>query len=126
VNDIQKLHATLDEWNAALDNGDIERLLATVDPDVIICNERQPTITGAQALRNKYAPRLAAYHFESKVIVHETKIFGDFAVMVLTFEVQTKDKKSGEQGGGKGRLVLGYRRDQQGDWKMALDVDNNA
>ena len=58
--------------------------------------------------------------------VHETKLFGDFAVMVLTFNVKTIEKTSGTVGGGTGRLVLGYRRDQNGDWKIALDVDNNA
>ncbi len=121
-----KKHHSLDEWNAALDAGDIERLVATADPDIIICNERTPTTTGLKALRDKYVPRIEAFHFESTVEVHETKLFGDFAVMVLTFNVKTIEKTSGTVGGGTGRLVLGYRRDQSGDWKIALDVDNNA
>lgn len=126
MNDEQKLRAALDEWNDALDSGDIDRLVATADPDIIICNERTPTTTGLLALREKYAPRIAAFHFKSTVDVHETKIFGDFAVMVLTFHVKTRHKVSGEQGGGSGRLVLGYRRGADGDWKIVLDVDNNA
>lgn len=126
MNDIEQLHAALDEWNAALDTGDIERLVATADPDIIICNERTPTTVGQKALRDKYAPRIDMFHFKSTVEIHETKVFGDFAIMVLTFDVKTTHKKSGEKGSGSGRLVLGYRRDADGNWKVALDVDNNA
>ena len=126
MNDAEQLHAALDEWNAALDGGDIDRLVATADPNIIICNERTPTSVGLTALRNKYAPRIEAFHFKSTVDVHETQIFGDFGVMVLTFKVKTTHKESGEEGYGSGRLILGYRRDAQGNWKIALDVDNNA
>lgn len=34
------------------------------------------------------------------------------------------NKETGEQGGGAGRLIIGYRRDENGDWKMALDDRN--
>lgn len=125
MTDLQQLYAALDEWNAALDSGDIDRLLATADPNVVICNERQPTTVGLQALRDKYAPRIEAFHFQSSVDVHETEFFGDFAVMVLSFDVKMTHKQSGEQSGGAGRLVLGYRKDAKGQWKIALDADNN-
>ena len=126
MNDIEKLKNALNEWNLALDGGDIDRLVATADPDIVICNERQPTTVGVQLLRDKYAPRIEAFNFKSSVEVHEIKIFGDFAVMVMTFDVKTTHKETGEKGGGSGRLILGYRRDQNGDWKVALDVDNNS
>ncbi len=122
----EELHAALDEWNAALDAGDIERLVATCHPDVIICNERQPSTVGVQALRDKYAPRMEAATFKSTVEVLEIKVFGDFAVMVTNFDVKVTDKATGQEGGGAGRLVIGYVRDENGAWKMALDVDNNA
>lgn len=69
---------------------------------------------------------LRRFNFKSAVDVHETQIFGDFGVMVLTFKVKTTHRESGEEGYGSGRLILGYRRDAQGNWKIALDVDNNA
>ena len=125
MNDIAKLKAALNEWNTALDSGDIERLVATCDPDVIVCNEHYPTLIGLQAFRNKYAPRIQTFAFKSDVEIEEIKLFGDFAIMITHFDVKTTNKETGEQGGGAGRLVLGYRRDENGDWKMALDVDNN-
>lgn len=125
MNDIEKLHEVLNEWNSALDGGDIERLVATADTEIIICNEKTPTTVGVNALREKYAPRIEAFNFNSALDVHEVKIFGEFAIMVLTFYVKTTNKESGKQGGGSGRLILGFSKDEDGDWKIALDVDNN-
>ncbi|MAI61064.1 MAG: hypothetical protein CBB87_01080 [Micavibrio sp. TMED27] len=122
---LEKLHATVNEWNDSLDAGDIERLVATCDPNVITCNEKQPMSVGIQAIRDKYEPRIAAAHFKSTVEIEDTQIFGDFAVMVTHFNVEMTDKKTGDKRNGKGRLVLGYRLDENGEWKMALDVDNN-
>ena len=125
MNEIEKLKAALDEWNAALDSGDLERLVATCDPEVIVCNERRPTLIGIQAFRDKYAPRIEAFKFKSDVEIEEIKLFGDFAIMITHFDVKMTNKETGAQGGGVGRLVIGYRRDRNGDWKMALDIDNN-
>lgn len=126
MNDTQQLHAAIDEWNAALDSGDIKRLVATADPDIIICNEHQPTTIGLQALHDKYASRLSIFNFESSVQITDTRLFNDFALLVLHYQVKTTHKQTGQRGGGSGRLVLGYRRDQHGHWKLALDVDNNG
>ncbi len=125
MNDIEQLKAAFDEWNAALDSGDLERLVATCDPEVIVCNENRPTLIGTQAFRDKYAPRIEAFTFKSDGEINEIKLFGDFAVMVTHFDVKMTNKETGEQRGGGGRLVIGYRRNENGDWKMALDVDNN-
>lgn len=125
MSDIDKLKAALDEWNMALDSGDIDRLVATCDPDVIVCNENTPTTFGAQSIHDKYAPRLQMFNFNSQVDIKDIKIFGDFAVLVTHFNVKTTHKETGELGGGQGRLIIGYKKDQQGDWKMILDVDNN-
>lgn len=121
-----QLRAVLDEWNAALDAGDIDRLVATADPDVVICNEKTQHSVGADALRAKYAPRMELMSFQSKSDILDIKVFGDFAVMVLTFDVEMTNKQTGDKRNGKGRLVLGYKRNEKGEWKLVLDVDNNG
>lgn len=126
MSDIEEIHAAVEQFNAALDSGSIEALAATGHADVIICNEHQPTTVGVQALIDKYAPRMEAFSFKSWSEITEIKFFGDFAVVVANFNVQSTNKETGEAGGGKGRVVLGYIRDENGDWKMALDVDNNG
>ncbi|QHJ13899.1 hypothetical protein FX988_04180 [Paraglaciecola mesophila] len=125
MNELNKIKSAFEQFNIALDKGDIDALAATCDPDVVICNEHQPTTVGVQALRDKYGPRMEVADFKSKTDITDIKMFGDFAIVVANFDVQTINKTTQEQGGGKGRVVIGYRRDAQGNWKMALDVDNN-
>ena len=96
MNDIKQLKAALDEWNAALDSGDLERLVATCDPEIIVCNENRPTLIGLQAFRDKYAPRIEAFTFKSEVEINEIKLFGDFAFMVTHFDVKMTSKETGE------------------------------
>ncbi|WP_426703100.1 YybH family protein [Rhodanobacter sp. Col0626] len=122
---IETLKSTVDEWIFGLDSGDLERMVATCDPEAVTCNEKRPTTIGIQAVRDKYGPRIEAATFKSGFDIQEIKIFGDFAVIVGHFSVEVTDKASGKKGGGEGRLVLGYRLDDNGDWKMALDIDNN-
>lgn len=122
----EKIMASLNQWLDSLDNGDLEGMLNTCDPDVIVCNEHQPTSVGIQAIRNKYAPRIEAFTFASTFDMSHIKVCGDFAIVVGHFSVEMSDKKTGEKRGGKGRLVLNYRRHEDGTWKMLLDVDNNS
>lgn len=125
MSDVDAIKAAVDEWNNGLDSGDLERMIATCDPDVVTCNNGQPTTIGTQAIRDKYAPRIAAAKIKSSYHYEHIRIFGDFAVVVGQFGGEMTDKISGKVRTAEGRLLIGYRRDDQGNWKMALDVDNN-
>ncbi|ASJ71229.1 YybH family protein [Granulosicoccus antarcticus] len=125
MSDIEALKSALAAWIDALDGGDIDRLVATCDPGVIVCNENQPTSIGVELLREKYASRMDSFAFKSAVEIEEIRLFGDFAIMITHFDVQMTNKDTGQLGGGRGRLIIGYRKNEHGEWKMALDVDNN-
>jgi len=125
MNDIGNVKVALNEWLEGLDNGDLERMVMTCDPEVVVCNEHQPTTVGVQAVRDKYGPRIEVNNFNSGFDVEHIKIYGDLAVLVGHFSVEATDKKTGQKGGGEGRLALVYRRHTDGAWKLLLDIDNN-
>lgn len=126
MSDIEDLKAAVDEWNEGLDSGDIERMLATCDPETVTCNNGVPTKVGTQAIRDKYEPRIATYNIKSGWEYEYIKLYGDMAIITGFFTGEMTDKKTGEVRGGSGRLVLVYRRIEDGSWKMCLDMDNNA
>ncbi len=126
MSDIEDIKATVEEWNKGLDSGDIERMLATCDPDNITCNNGQATTIGKQAIRDKYTPLIAAATIKSRFDFEHIKDFRDFAIVVGQFGGEMTDKHNGEVQNSSGRLIIGYRRNQSGDWKMALDIDNNS
>ena len=125
MNDIENLETVVDEWNKGLDSGDLERMIATCDPEVVTCNNNVPTKVGTQAIRDKYSPLIEANHIKTGWEYEHIKILGDTAVISGFFTGEFTDKKTGDIRGGEGRLVIVYRRINDGSWKMCLDMDNN-
>ncbi|MEP0069746.1 DUF4440 domain-containing protein [Pyruvatibacter sp.] len=126
MSDIENIKAAIDEWNNGLDGGDIERMIASCDPEIITCNNGVPTKLGTQAVRDKYEPLIAGHHIKSGWEYEHIKIHGDMAIVSGFFTGRMTDKKTGDVRGGSGRLVLVYRRIKNGSWKMCLDMDNNS
>ncbi|MEM9670297.1 MAG: nuclear transport factor 2 family protein [Pseudomonadota bacterium] len=124
MTDIDEVKCALNEWLAGLDSGDLERMLATVDPEAVTCNEHQPTGHGIEAVREKYAPRIASSTFKSGFDLEHIKVYNGFALLVGHFTIEAIEKASGQKGGGHGRLLLVYRKHADG-WKMLVDIDNN-
>lgn len=125
MSDMDSVKSVLNDWMEGLDSGDLERMIGTCDPDVVVCNERQPTTIGIQAVRDKYGPRIDAGTFKSGFDIEHFRIYGDLALLVGHFDVQFTETESGKTGGGEGRLVLVYRHHPDGSWKLLLDIDNN-
>ena len=125
MNDTQNVKEALNLWMKGLDSGDLAAMLATTDPEAVICNEHQPTGHGLEAVRQKYGPIIENFDIESGFDIEHLKIYGDFAILVGFFTNKATHKQSGEIKQGQGRLILAYRRHEDGTWKMLLDVDNN-
>ncbi|MDW3182597.1 YybH family protein [Roseobacter sp.] len=121
-----EIQAAIDEWNNGLDSGDIERMVASCHPDVMTVNERQPVTIGTQAIRDKYNPRIAAAEINSGYDIEDLQVYGDTAIVSGRFYGTMKMRDTGEVKKPEGRLVLGYKRDESGAWKMFLDIDNNG
>ena len=123
---LEEIQAAIAEWNTGLDNGDIERMVASCHPDVMTVNERQPVTTGTQAIRDKYNPRIAAAEITSGYDIEDLQEYGDTVIVSGRFYGTMKMRDTGEVKTPEGRVVLGYKRDKTGAWKMFLDMDNNG
>lgn len=126
MSDTDDVKAVLNKWLSSLDAGDLQGMLDTCDPECITANEKTPTAIGIDHIREKYGPRIEAATFKSGFEIEHMALYGDFAIIIGHFDVEMTSKATGEKGGGKGRLALGYRRHEDGSWKMVLDMDNNA
>ncbi len=122
----QEIEAVINIWNNGLDNGDIEAMVSTCHKDTMTVNERQPVTIGVQAIRDKYIPRIEAAEITSGFDIEELQVFDNVAVVAGRFYGTMKMRDTGDIRSPEGRLVLVYQCDQNGDWKMILDMDNNA
>ncbi|WP_299211762.1 DUF4440 domain-containing protein [uncultured Tateyamaria sp.] len=121
-----EIEAVINTWNGGLDGGDIEQMVSTVHPDTVTVNEHQPVTVGAQAIRDKYNPRIAAAEITSGFDIETLTEFGDTVVVVGRFYGTMKVRDTGDVRSPEGRLALVYQRDENGAWKMILDMDNNG
>ncbi|MEM1404657.1 MAG: DUF4440 domain-containing protein [Pseudomonadota bacterium] len=126
MNTRKEIEAVINAWNNGLDNGDIEAMVATCHADAMTVNERQPVTIGTQSIRDKYNPRIAAAEITSDYDIEDLQFFDNVAVVSGRFHGTIEMKHTGEMRSPEGRLVLVYQKDQNGDWKMILDVDNNG
>lgn len=126
MTECEEIQAAIDEWNNGLDSGDIERMVASCHPNVMTINERQPVTVGTQAIRDKYNPRIAAAEITSDYEIENLQFYGDTAIVSGRFYGTMTMRDTGDVKCPEGRLVLGYKRDESGAWKMFLDMDNNG
>jgi len=122
----KEIEAVINAWNSGLDNGDIEAMISTCHADTLTVNEHQPVTIGIQAIRNKYNPRIAAAEITSGYDIEDLQFFDDVAVVSGRFYGTMKMRDTGEVRRPEGRLVLVYKQDKNGAWKMILDMDNNG
>ena len=122
----KEIEAAISAWNNGLDAGDIEAMVSVCHPDTVTVNEGQPVTIGTQAIRDKYNPRIAAAEITSGYDIEQLQFFGDVAVVSGRFYGTMKMRDTGDIRKPEGRLVLVYKRDDDGAWKMILDMDNNG
>lgn len=122
----EEIKAVINTWNGGLDNGDIEQMVSTCHLDAVTVNEGQPVTVGTQAIRDKYNPRIEAAEITSGYDIENLQFFGDVAVVSGRFYSTMKMRDTGDVRHPEGRLVLVYKRDEAGAWKMILDMDNNG
>ncbi len=125
MSDVEDVKTAINTWMKCLDSGDLDGLLATVDPKIIMANEHQPTRRGIDQMRERYTALIANARTASTFDVEHLSVYGDFAVVVGHYTVGRRDKESGATQEVGGRLALNYRRHPDGSWKMVLDIDNN-
>ena len=122
----EEIEAVINTWNGGLDNGDIEQMVSTCHLDAVTVNEGQPVTVGTQAIRDKYNPRIEAAEITSGYDIENLQFFDDVAVVSGRFYGTMKMRDTGDVRHPEGRLVLVYKRDEAGAWKMILDMDNNG
>lgn len=126
MSDAKELEAVVTIWNNGLDGGDIEAMVGTCHPNVMTVNTGQPVTVGTTAIRDKYVPRMEAAEITSGYDISDVQVFGDVAIVCGRFYGTMKDRETGELRTPDGRLVIVYKRDETGAWKMILDMDNNG
>src|SRR5262249_25035863 len=77
--DVQAIHRLRDEWKAAVDAKDVNKILSLITDDAVFLAPNSPAIVGKQAVEYLYKTVLGLYEFKQNFIYEEITVLGDWA-----------------------------------------------
>lgn len=125
TNEIEKVRRNLSTWLAAFNVKDSDALFALYDPESIYANAGAPLMRGVGEIRPWYEQAFQAiegtlYHIEEAAFIE-----GNMALLLGAYYFAPPEGVTpSEDTHLTGRVLLAYRRNAAGDWKLLFDIDN--
>lgn len=120
----EAIRQATDDYEAALAEGDLEGLLATVTDDVLFYPPGEPPMVGKEAYREWLRPLFEEFELEESITYEGLKIADGWAVGWFSYTFVTRSKGGGEATTEKGHGIAGFERQPDGTWKLSHGVWN--
>lgn len=127
MDDVYAINAAKTEIREAYNTADADRLLAVVDEGLTDLSDRRQTgygQDGRDALRAYLEALFSKYNARLSPIIIEIKIMGTTAVDYGWHELTLTPKTAGEPIRIRTRYLDVWKKDNTGQWKLAMFMDN--
>jgi len=112
-------------WSQASTAKDLDKTISFYADDALQFPEKAPAAKGKENIRKNWAPLLAApgagLSFQTTTV--EIARSGELAYETGTYDFVTTDKQ-GKSSDEKGKYVVVWKKQNDGSWKAAVDIDN--
>jgi uncharacterized protein (TIGR02246 family) len=112
-------------WSQASTAKDLDKTMSFYADDALQFPEKAPAAKGKESIRKNWAQLLAApglgLSFQTTTV--EIARSGELAYETGTYDFVTTDKK-GKSSDEKGKYVVVWKKQNDGTWKAAVDIDN--
>jgi uncharacterized protein (TIGR02246 family) len=112
-------------WSQASVAKDLDKAVSFYTDDAVQMSPKAPATKGKENIRKNWAPMLAmpgpGLSFQTTTV--EVARSGDIAYETGTYDFATADKK-GKTSDEKGKYVVVWKKQSDGSWKAAVDIDN--
>jgi uncharacterized protein (TIGR02246 family) len=123
ASDLADIRESGQEWIRLFKGGDIDGLMQLYTPDAQVALHGQKKLVGKEAIRNFFAPALAARpQVEFLLDIETLEVDCNLAHLISKYWYTSRDR-SGQVYQDAGRSMLLYRRDDDGNWKILVDMD---
>lgn len=125
--DQQTIREVIDGFIRAYNAGDVGRLMKAYTDDIVDMSEGEPTVQGAQVRKDTEArlrDTFAKFTASLTVRVDEIEIMGDRAFDRGVLRVELQPKGAGEVVIVERRFLEIWRREPDGEWRVARAMDN--
>ena len=121
--DIAAIAATLQEFDAALAAGDLDRTLALFTEDSVRMAPEQRSFVGHDGIREEFAATFETGSSAQRVSVSETHVLGDVAVATGLYGFTFTPADGSEEVTQNGKWMGTFRREDD-SWKMYKTIWN--
>ena len=125
TSELDKVRENLESWLAAFNAKDSEALFALYDSESIYANAAAPLMRGIDEIRPWYEQAFKV--IEGTLHYKEEAAFVESAMAVLLgayYFAPPEGVTPPEDAQLTGRVLLAYRRNDAGEWKLLFDIDN--
>ena len=117
--------ATLTKWLAAFNGKDLDMLFSLYTQDSVYANAKAPLKMGLEAVKPWYAGSIP--NLKGRLLHKEEAAWqsGDLAGILGAYYFDPPKNEAAEgKEGSTGRVFLLFRKEADGAWRMAFDMDN--
>jgi ketosteroid isomerase-like protein len=127
MDDLYEINVAKSEFRDSFNLSDAAKLLAIADPDLVNFSDGQPCefgVGGLEALKTRLEDLFGRFIPKLEVIVIEIRLHGDFAYDYGWHNWTLTPKAGGPPTHRRDRYVDIWRRNQKGEWKLWMYMDN--
>lgn len=117
------LSAAGTSWAAYYEAGDLDGLMTLYMDDAVVALHGQPALFGKEAVREYFSTRIGKSEAKFELDYEVSEIHGDVAYLISKYWLRAVNKESGYVYKDAGRSMLVYKKDTDGHWKIAADLD---
>ncbi|WP_299223647.1 DUF4440 domain-containing protein [uncultured Aquimarina sp.] len=122
-NIVTEVRNALDQWLKAFNNNDIEALMAVYDPEIVYANSAKPIEIGIPIVKEGFTKSFA---IKPKVFFKEEQAIAveGLGYIAGQFRIAGTSPEDSSEIGESGRVVVIFRKNNAGEWKLVFDMDN--
>lgn len=127
MDDMYAINAAKTEFRECFNLGDISKILAIADPDLVSFSDGAPSEfgeSGLNALKIRLANLFERFTVKLVIVVIEIRLRGDIAYDYGWHDFTLTPKETGETIHRRERYVDIWRRNKEGTWKLWMYIDN--
>lgn len=110
-------------WANYYKAGDIEGLMTLYVDDAIVALHGQPALYGVEQIRAYFEPTMGKADVEFVLDYELLERHRDTAHLMSKYWLTSVDRETGNVYKDAGRSVLIYKKGADGNWKIAVDID---
>jgi len=123
--DKEAIKKITDDFNAALNAGDIDKLVSLFTDDAVRIPPNEPALIGKEAIRGLFQQQLDQFTVQNEGVIVDLKVSGDLAFFRGSWTSINTPKDGGEPLKYNGSYVSVIQKQPDGSWKTICNSWSN-